>query len=113
MTPDPFNSFPVMRGGLQYATVNIEVVAENESRLLHALFNEMTEREIEADKAVGAFGWRLSHPDSDQKMFVGGISWDHDPRLHPWMAVIWRPDIIVPPATVLDPRGIIYGAVKK
>lgn len=92
--------------GIVKISVDLEVQALTEEDLIDNLEFEMNGREIPADECVGAQGFsaqfEADHP-----------RWKYEQKLGRCVAVIWHPDTIIPPCTVLDKRAVIYGVVNK
>lgn len=93
--------------GLEKHHVPIEIWAKSRDELIVALTREITSRDADPEKCLGLHGW------TEQSTILGfaGVQWAHDRRLGDRVAVIWHPAAIIPPAFVMAPRFIVYGAV--
>jgi hypothetical protein len=110
MTPEDYAIFMIARKdspppGVSEVAITIEVHGETEEDLLLRLAFAIAERDIPPNKCVGLVGWVTS------PINVGEVRWEYSSKLMPEMAVIWHPNAVIPPATLLDPSGVIYGRV--
>lgn len=91
--------------GQAKVSVDLVVRASSPDKLVEGLRREMAEgREVDPDECHGLQGF-------DENYEAKYPNWGYDERLGPAVAVIWHPVTIVPPATVLDERAVIYGAL--
>jgi len=86
--------------------LDVEVTASTKDELIDKLMNEMEQRDIDPEQCDGlqgfGFAYEAKHP-----------GWRYDVRLGPRVAVLWHPDAIIPPCTVLNNEAVIYGAIER